>query len=68
MLYPVLASGASLPIIAIVGNVVTILLAGLSARVCWPVSRLASLFPALVAIWVGIATAGLVALMLNVPF
>jgi tryptophan-rich sensory protein len=68
MVYPVLASGVSQPIIAIVGNVVTILCALLTAWVCWPVSRLASVFPALVAVWVGLATAGLVALMLGLPF
>ncbi len=67
MTYPVLASGASVPV-AIVGNVVTILAAVVTAWFCWPESRLAALFPALVAVWVSLATAGLVALMLGLPF
>ncbi len=67
MVYPVLASGASVPV-AIVGNVVTILAAVVTAWFCWPESRLAALFPALVAVWVSLATAGLVALMLGLPF
>ncbi|MCP9850383.1 tryptophan-rich sensory protein [Cyanobium sp. Morenito 9A2] len=68
MVYPVLASGVSQLSIAIVGNGVTIACALLTARLCWPVSRLASLFPSLVALWVGLATAGLVALMLGLPY
>ncbi len=68
MVYPVLASQVSRPIIAIMGNVVTVVCAVLTAWACWPCSRLAALFPALVAIWVSFATAGLIALMLGLPF
>jgi hypothetical protein len=65
----VLSSGGGVGVpVVIVGNVVTILAAGLTAWFCWPVSRLATLFPALVAVWVSLATAGLVALMLGLPF
>ena len=68
MVYPVLASQVSQPIIAIIGNVVTVVCAVLTACACWPCSRLAAVFPALVAIWVSFATAGLIALMLGLPF
>jgi tryptophan-rich sensory protein len=69
VIYPVLSSGGGVGVpVVIVGNVVTILAAGLTAWFCWPVSRLAALFPALVAVWVSLATAGLVALMLGLPF
>lgn len=68
MVYPVLASQVRQPIIAIMGNIVTVVCALLTAWACWPASRLASVFPALVAIWVSIASVGLLALMLGLPF
>jgi tryptophan-rich sensory protein len=68
MVYPVLASQVSQPFIAIMGNVVTVVCAVLTAWACWPSSRLAAVFPGLVAIWVSLATAGLIALMLGLPF
>lgn len=66
--YPVLASQVRQPIIAIMGNLATVVCALLTAWLCWPSSRLASVFPALVAIWVSLATVGLIALMLGLPF
>jgi tryptophan-rich sensory protein len=69
IVYPVLSSGGGVSeVIVIVGNVVIILAAVVTAWFCWPVSRLAALFPALVAVWVTLATAGVTALMLGLPF
>jgi tryptophan-rich sensory protein len=69
IVYPVLSSGGGVgEIVVIVGNAVVILAAIVTAWFCWPVSRLAALFAALVAVWVSLATAGVVALMLGLPF
>ena len=68
MVYPILASGTANPVWAILGNLVTIVSAVITARVCWPRSRLGAVFPALVVAWVGIATAGLAALAMGLTF
>jgi len=66
--YPILAWGAAAPIIPILGNIVTIAIALWATARCWPVSRLAAMLTGAVALWVSLATAGLVALMMGWPF
>jgi tryptophan-rich sensory protein len=68
MVYPVVASGTANPVWAILGNGLTVLAALLTAGLCWSRARLAALFPALVAVWVSLATAGLLALAPGLPF
>ena len=68
VLYPVLSAGVSLPMIVIIGNIVTVVVALITAWACWPKSRLAALFPALVAVWVSLATAGIFAIVLGLSF
>lgn len=66
--YPIIAWGAATPIIPILGNLFTIAVALWAAGRCWPVSRIAALLTSAVAVWVALATAGLVALMMGWPF
>jgi tryptophan-rich sensory protein len=68
VVYPILAWAAATPIIPILGNLFTIAVALWAAARCWPVSRLAALLTGAMAVWVALATAGLVALVMGWPF
>ena len=68
MVYPVLASDVSNPVISIVGNIVVIVAALGTAAMAWRRSRGAAVLAGLVAVWVSLATAGLLAVLMGWPF
>lgn len=67
-LYPIIGAGLTEPLFALVGNAAVILAAIITEGLCRPVSRTAARLVTPVWVWVTIATAGLVALELGLPF
>jgi hypothetical protein len=67
-LYPVYTIGFSSMDMGLAGNFLTAVLSALAVGIAWPISRLAALLLAPVAIWVCIASIGLVAVMTERSF
>ncbi|MCX7287655.1 MAG: tryptophan-rich sensory protein [Rhodobacterales bacterium] len=67
-LYPIVGAGLTEPLFAVVGNVAVILAAVITEGLCRPASHLAARLVTPVWVWVTIATAGLLALELGLPF
>lgn len=67
MVYPVAAADTARPLIAIVGNLVTVAAVLWTATLVWSRSKLGAGLVALVALWVCIATVGLGVLQFNPP-
>jgi tryptophan-rich sensory protein len=66
--YPMLGAGLTEPSFAVVGNAAVIIAALIVEGICRPVSCKADWLVTPVWVWVSIATAGLVALELGLPF